>query len=342
MSQTIDVNTEPLRWPVAPDGYIPNSVIRSWRWKGKGFSQTDFQEFPTNYLDSVSMRIFWFIQEEEEEDEEEKIDFVKRRRKEKEDKKNKKEEDKTDLKAKESRKKEKEVEKNEKENEKKTGVERRKKEREEKEEDKLDRNDLLKQSHNIQTKTILQSQLKTFDDGKLRHQWQEFGSTYSSRETVNFLLARTSSGKSCGVCGYFHPKARALNSTNRTDTGGLKLSGDPFYSNYHKPAATLATTEHPVKSSNDRQLPASISSVQPGHVAPLRVVQKIQMKNTLKLASSHFHHVIPMASQHSFFTLNPCGKTHYGRLQFDWVRGDENGKLLRASAHIIVDDNMVL
>lgn len=183
MSQTIDVNTEPLTWPVAPDGYIPNSVIRSWRWKGKGFSQTDFQEFPTNYPDSLSTRIFWFIQEEEEE----KIDFVKRRRKEKEDKKNKKEEDKKDLKVKEGRKKEKEVEKNEKENEKKTGVERRKKDRKEKEEDKWDRNDLPKQSHNIQTKTSLQSQLKTFDDGKLRHQRQEFGSTYSSRETVNFL-----------------------------------------------------------------------------------------------------------------------------------------------------------
>lgn len=98
-------------------------------------------------------------------------------------------------------------------------------------------------------------------------------------------------------------------------------------------AASLATTDHQVKSSNARQLAATIPSLQPGQAAAHhRVVQKIQMTDTLKPASFHFHHVIPMASQHNFFTLNPCGKTQYGRLQFDWMRGSEEDKLLRVSA----------
>lgn len=97
-------------------------------------------------------------------------------------------------------------------------------------------------------------------------------------------------------------------------------------------AARLAATDHLVKSSSARQLVATIPSLQPGQAAAhQRVVHKIQMTDTLKPASFHFHHVIPMASQHSFFTLNPCGKTRYGRLQFDWMRGSEEDKLLKVS-----------
>lgn len=89
-------------------------------------------------------------------------------------------------------------------------------------------------------------------------------------------------------------------------------------------AARFAATQHPVKSSNARQLTATILSLQPGQAtAHQRVVQKIQMKDTQEPAPFHFHRVIPMASQLSFFTLNPCGKTQYGRLQFDWMRGHD-------------------
>ncbi len=98
-------------------------------------------------------------------------------------------------------------------------------------------------------------------------------------------------------------------------------------------AARLAAADHLVKSSNTTQLEAAIPSVQSCQAAAhQRVVQKIQMTDALKPASFHFHHVIPMASQHSFFTLNPCGKTHYGRLQFDWLRGSKEDKLLKVSA----------
>ncbi|XP_028426915.1 uncharacterized protein LOC114550385 [Perca flavescens] len=82
--------------------------------------------------------------------------------------------------------------------------------------------------------------------------------------------------------------------------------------------AQLAARVHPVKSSNARQLAATIPAT--GHQ---RVVQKIQMKDTLEPASFHFHHVIPMASQQSFFTLNPFGTTRYGRLQFYWIRAHD-------------------
>ncbi|XP_044059578.1 myosin tail region-interacting protein MTI1-like isoform X11 [Siniperca chuatsi] len=40
MSKTA-VDTEPLKWPIAPDGYIPNSVIRSWMRKGKELIKKD-------------------------------------------------------------------------------------------------------------------------------------------------------------------------------------------------------------------------------------------------------------------------------------------------------------
>ncbi|XP_051253197.1 uncharacterized protein LOC127361991 [Dicentrarchus labrax] len=90
-------------------------------------------------------------------------------------------------------------------------------------------------------------------------------------------------------------------------------------------AARLFATEHPVKSSNARQFVATIPSLQPGQAAAhQRVVQKIQMKDHLEPDPCYFQYVIPMPSQHNFYTLNPCGKTQYGRLQFDWMRGSED------------------
>ncbi|XP_071328055.1 uncharacterized protein [Trachinotus anak] len=192
MSQTVDVTTEPLKWPIAPDGYIPNSVIRSWRGKGRGLGQTDCWDdviFYSLHQDSTSdeeddsTRVFWFIQDEEEdEEEEEEMYEVKRRRREKQDGINKKEEDKSDVKRKEDKNTEREVEKNEKENKKKMEVEG--KEVVDERRDKMDRSD-LKPSYDFQTKTHL-NQLKTFDDRKIKPQRQEAGLTYSSRD-ANFL-----------------------------------------------------------------------------------------------------------------------------------------------------------
>lgn len=115
-------------------------------------------------------------------------------------------------------------------------------------------------------------------------------------------------------------------------------------------AARLAATEHPVKPSNARQPAASIPSVRPDQVSVhQRVVQKIQMKDTLDMSSTSFHHVIPMPAQHSFFTLDLCGTTQYGRLQFDWMRGHEESKLLEVclaktkdTTHEVVDTNRAL
>lgn len=110
--------------------------------------------------------------------------------------------------------------------------------------------------------------------------------------------------------------------------------------------ARLAATEHPLKSSNAKQLLAAVPALQPGQAAVhQRVLQKIQMKDTQELESFSFHHVIPMASQHSFFTMKPCGKTQYGKLHFDWMRGHEEEKLLKVSsvktkdtAHKVLDE----
>lgn len=170
---------EPLKWPIAPDGYIPNSVIRSWGRKAKDLNKTDcwrdlsyslhqLDECTTNDdVEDVSTRTFWFIQDEEEE--EEQTDDVKRK--------------KTKM----------ENEQNEKDKGVKLEVEVKGRADEKKErEDRMDRIVLVKQSYDAQTKTALQNHLKTSDDEKtnVEPQRQEVSSAYSSssnsRNTVNF------------------------------------------------------------------------------------------------------------------------------------------------------------
>ncbi|XP_045929786.1 apoptotic chromatin condensation inducer in the nucleus-like isoform X2 [Micropterus dolomieu] len=182
MSQTVDVSAEPLKWPIAPDGYIPNSVIRSWGrketelerseidcWHDIIFHSLHQEDERTNDQSDLSTRTFWLIEsdEEEEEEEEETTDSVKRKTKEKEDDK------------KQKHREEKKVE----------GKERADEEKEK--EDKMDRTVLVKWSYNIQTKTTLQDHLKTFDDENttVTPQRQELDSSYfqeSSRKTVDF------------------------------------------------------------------------------------------------------------------------------------------------------------
>ncbi|KAJ4935961.1 hypothetical protein JOQ06_017486 [Pogonophryne albipinna] len=159
---------EPLQWPIAPDGYIPNSVIRSWSRNGKAINITGYlddifdslQHCTTNDEEDESTRVFWLADEEEEE--EIKTDDVKQRGKEKEDKKNEKGK----------------VERHERAYE--------NKEREE--EDKKDGFDLLKPSYDIQT--TLQNQQITSDEGQMNvePQRQEVRSTYNSRKTVEKIL----------------------------------------------------------------------------------------------------------------------------------------------------------
>lgn len=90
MTQSADVNIELPSWPIAPDGYIPNSVIRNWKKKGKQQSDLgSWQDLSFNapcHLDEGSMSNqedenpgnIWFV---EGDDGEEEITFeVKRKR----------------------------------------------------------------------------------------------------------------------------------------------------------------------------------------------------------------------------------------------------------------------
>ena len=177
MSQTFNVNMEPLRWPIAPDGYIPNSVIRSWSRNGKAINMTGYLDDIFDSLqycttndeedeEDKTTRVFWLADDEEEEEEEEeeeiKTDDVKQQGKEKEDKKNEKGKVKRHKRAYENKEREKE--------------------------DKKDGFDLLKPSYDIQT--TLRNQQITSDEGQMNvePQRQEVRSTYNSRKTVEKIL----------------------------------------------------------------------------------------------------------------------------------------------------------
>lgn len=68
-------DTEPLTWPIAPDGYIPNSVIRSRKRKGKKLWDDSFfhgqqkDECTTGYEQDKITDYFWFQTENEKEGE---------------------------------------------------------------------------------------------------------------------------------------------------------------------------------------------------------------------------------------------------------------------------------
>lgn len=83
--------TEPLRWPIAPDGYIPNSAIRGWMrrklvesgcpvsclipWvddftakKEDGGSEEEERRVEEEEEEDISTRIFCFIDDDEDDD----------------------------------------------------------------------------------------------------------------------------------------------------------------------------------------------------------------------------------------------------------------------------------
>ncbi|KAM9733217.1 uncharacterized protein ACNS7B_015395 [Menidia menidia] len=106
-SQAVHLDTWPLKWPIAPDGYIPNSVIRSWMKKGKGFCQPNgWDDFFLNEADECGpddleaelLGALWFM--DDEEDEEEKTAGGKRKRRVRRGKNTEKREDKANPKGK--------------------------------------------------------------------------------------------------------------------------------------------------------------------------------------------------------------------------------------------------
>ncbi len=180
MLQTAEVNTEPLRWPIAPDGYIPNSVIRSWRRKGKEPPETHCCDdiFIHNYHqvdedttnddeeeEDVSSRIFWFIQDEEDEDEaeiDEMYDLIRRIQRIKN-------------------------EKNKTENVEKIETERKRRldEEKEKEEDKTDKIYRKETSNDVHTDTYMQNNHKKCKERIIHVEPRNISLTYKSKKTVN-------------------------------------------------------------------------------------------------------------------------------------------------------------
>lgn len=167
MSQTEDVSTEPVRWPIAPDGYIPNSVIRSWSRHGRSFGMIDsFSDliFNPDWTsdddddDDDMNAVFWFNDFDDEEDEEEITFSVKRRRREEDGGTDRGEKDGRDEMGREDKKET---------------------ELEEERKDETAGRVPMKQSTDLQTTTHL--------NNKNRNTGQDDGSSCSSRTLENFL-----------------------------------------------------------------------------------------------------------------------------------------------------------
>ncbi|XP_041851610.1 uncharacterized protein LOC121646592 [Melanotaenia boesemani] len=90
MSHVARLVAEPRTWPIAPDGYIPNSVIRSLMQKEKQLHQPGSCLHPLhgctrNDEGDDSTRAFWFADDEEKEEE---MDVVNSKKSKREDEKN--------------------------------------------------------------------------------------------------------------------------------------------------------------------------------------------------------------------------------------------------------------
>lgn len=79
---------------------------------------------------------------------------------------------------------------------------------------------------------------------------------------------------------------------------------------------------HPQESPRASQSTVAIPVLQRGQAeASQRVVQEIHFKDSAEPTHRCFTQVIPLASTQNFVTSHQCGKTKYGKLQFDWIRG---------------------
>ncbi|KAK7883163.1 hypothetical protein WMY93_029337 [Mugilogobius chulae] len=76
-----------------------------------------------------------------------------------------------------------------------------------------------------------------------------------------------------------------------------------------------------------------------------RVVRKVQFNDILDQATSESHCMIPLPSINNFISLEKYGETDYGKLLFEWERGDEEEaqmKVVNASASGNTVDNKML
>ncbi|KAK5599554.1 hypothetical protein CRENBAI_019521 [Crenichthys baileyi] len=87
-------------------------------------------------------------------------------------------------------------------------------------------------------------------------------------------------------------------------------------------AAGRFAAEHPQEPPRASQPPVTIPVLQQGQAeASQRVMQKIELKDSTEPTHRCFSQVFPLAAQQTFVTSHRCGKTRYGKLQFDWTRG---------------------
>ncbi|KAE8295654.1 hypothetical protein D5F01_LYC06589 [Larimichthys crocea] len=277
MSQTAD--TEPPRWPIAPDGYIPNSVIRSWKRKGKGFAKMDscndnfsallYMDEASDEDEDMNSRIFWLTDDDEEEEKEET---------EKEDeKKNKKQK----------------VEKTE------VGVKAREDEKKEKKQDKMDR-----------------SVSRPIAIHENEHQ-----PLRELREDVKLPETITPLQKYVSVTNKQTPFTSLIKKDDKMDRSVLAKQS---YNSSGPPVERSAVSADTVIPKQELRASLYIPPTEPTNLTshPLMAPPPSQEKPQPQPITD---------KRHSFITSNPCGKTLYGRLQFDWIREPEGDKLLLVS-----------
>ncbi|MEQ2315825.1 hypothetical protein AMECASPLE_026359 [Ameca splendens] len=87
-------------------------------------------------------------------------------------------------------------------------------------------------------------------------------------------------------------------------------------------AAGRFAAGHPQEPPRPSQPPVTIPVLQRGQAEPSqRVMQKIALKDSTEPTHRCFTQVFPLAAHQTFVTSHRCGKTRYGKLQFDWARG---------------------
>ncbi|MEQ2198462.1 hypothetical protein XENOCAPTIV_013188, partial [Xenoophorus captivus] len=87
-------------------------------------------------------------------------------------------------------------------------------------------------------------------------------------------------------------------------------------------AAGRFAAGHPQEPPRASQPPVTIPVLQRGQAEPSqRVMQKIALKDSTEPTHRCFTQVFPLAAHQTFVTSHRCGKTRYGKLQFDWARG---------------------
>ncbi|XP_021166415.2 uncharacterized protein LOC110366917 [Fundulus heteroclitus] len=114
------------------------------------------------------------------------------------------------------------------------------------------------------------------------------------------------------------------NSSNRPTPEGRKTlhHSDSLQGVQSSRAVGQFAAEHPQEPPHAPQPSVTLPILQRGQAEPFqRVVQKIQLQDGTEPTQCCFSQVVPLRPQQSFVTSHQCGKTQYGKLQFDWTRG---------------------